>query len=204
MTIPRTWQATLLLIGTIVGVGMFGIPFVFVQAGFLTGVFVLIGLAAAATLVHLAYAEIVLATPALHRLPGYVRYYLGPGLGRLSTASYLFGLSGALLAYVVLGGAFVGELLRWFLPSLPAVAGPVIFYLFGVAVIARGIRFESITDAILTLALVAAIIILGLALWPAVSPGALTGFRPGRRRPIHGSTVHGHEPDRGTIPALRQ
>ncbi len=175
MSIPRTWQATLLLIGTIVGVGMFAIPFVFVQAGFLTGVLVLIGLAAAATLVHLAYAEIVLATPALHRLPGYVRYYLGPGLGTLSTASYLFGLSGALLAYVVLGGSFLGELLRWLLPSLPALAGPTLFYLFGIAVIFRGIRFESFTNAILTAGLMLAVALLALGALPALEPANLAG-----------------------------
>lgn len=168
MAIGREWLAFLLLVGTIVGAGMFGIPFVFHATGFLTGIALLGGLAAAATLVHLAYAEIVLASPELHRLPGYVRHYLGPWFGKLATASYLFGLSGSLLAYVVLGGSFLGELLRWVVPSLPALAGPAVFYLFGIAVIARGIRFESVTNAILTIGLMLAIFGLALSVLPAV------------------------------------
>lgn len=176
----REIQTLLLLVGTIVGAGMFGIPFVFHGAGFVTGFVVLAGLAVAATLVHLAYAEVVLATPELHRLPGYVRHYLGPGFGKLSTASYLFGLSGTLLAYLILGGAFAGELMRVFLPALPDWGGPLAFYLFGVAVIFRSIRFESLTNAVLTLGLVAAIFVLVLVLLPEVSPRALAGFQPER------------------------
>lgn len=170
---PREWVAFLLLVGTIVGAGMFAIPFVFQGAGFLTGVLVLIGLAIAATCIHLAYAEVVMATPDAHRLPGYVRRYLGRSLGVLSSASYLFGLSGSLLAYVVLGGAFLGDLLRWLAPSLSATAGYVAFYLFGVAVIARGIRFEGIANAVLTTGLVLALVGLAFTLVPEISSANL-------------------------------
>ena len=176
----RSVEAFLLLVGTIVGVGMFAIPVVFVRAGFITGVVELAVLAAAVTLVHLAYAQVVARTTEVHRLPGYVRYYLGPGWGWLSRASYFFGLSGALLAYLVLGGSFLGGLIHWVLPASPSYLGPLAFYLFGVSVIARGIRFEGLADAVLTLGLVAAILILGLTLLPAVSPGWLTGFYPAR------------------------
>ncbi|MEK7465069.1 MAG: aromatic amino acid transport family protein [Patescibacteria group bacterium] len=170
---PREWVAFLLLVGTIVGAGMFAVPFVFQGAGFLTGVFVLIGLATAATCIHLAYAEVVVVTPEAHRLPGYVRGYLGRSLGILSSASYLFGLSGSLLAYVVLGGAFLGDLLRWLVPSLPSTAGYVAFYLFGVAVIARGIRFEGVANAVLTIALVLALVGLAFTLVPEISSANL-------------------------------
>lgn len=176
----RTWQTVLFLIGTIVGVGMFAIPFVFARAGFLTGVLELIVLAAAVTLIHLAYAEVVARTAEVHRLPGYVRYYLGPGWGWLSRVSYLFGLSGALLAYLVLGGAFLTALIRWAFPDVTSAVGPLAFYLFGVAIIARGIRFEGLANAVLTFGLVLGILMLGLMLFPAVSPDALVEFHPAR------------------------
>ncbi len=176
----RNAEALLLLIGTIVGAGMFGIPFVFERAGFLTGAALLVMLTAAATLVHLAYAEVVSRTSEVHRLPGYVRLYLGRGAGWLATASYTFGLSGALLAYLVLGGSFLGALIGWASPAAPAYAGPLAFYFFGVLVIARGIRFEGLADAILTLGLVAAILLLGVTLLPAIQPASLTEFHPGR------------------------
>lgn len=180
MQLGRNAEAFLLLVGTIVGVGMFAIPFVFERAGFLTGALELVILAAAVTIVHLAYAEVVARTPEIHRLPGYVRLYLGRRAAWLSAASYLFGLSGALLAYVVLGGAFLGSLVSWVWPGAPAAAGPLAFYLFGVLVIFRGIRFESFTDAILTLGLIAAILTLALTLLPTVSVTSLGGFYPER------------------------
>lgn len=179
-TVSREVQSFLLLVGTIVGVGMFAIPFVFYRAGFLTGAVLLAVLAAATTLVHLAYAEVVAKTKEVHRLPGYVRLYIGRGAGRLSSISYIFGLSGALLAYLVLGGSFLGVLINWALPDAPAYFGPLAFYVIGVAVIFRGIRFESFTDAVLTTGLVAAILVLGFTLLPSVSPANLTGFYPER------------------------
>jgi len=100
----RFFKAVLVLVGMIIGAGMFGIPFVFVRAGFLTGAIELVLLAIVAAFVHRAYADVVLLTPARHRLPGYVSLYLGRGTGAVSVASALVGLSGTLLAYLVLGG----------------------------------------------------------------------------------------------------
>lgn len=174
---PRL-EALLLLVGTIIGVGIFVLPFVFGQAGFLTGLVELAVLAAAVTLVHLAYAEVVLRTAAVHRLPGYVRMYLGRSAGWLATASYVFGLSGALLVYLVLGGSFLAALIQWALPSSPAIAGPLLFYLIGIVVIFRGIRFEAFSDALLTFGLVVALVLLAVLLWPDVSASFLTTFRP--------------------------
>ena len=156
---------------------MFGIPFVFVKAGFIIGLTELIALAAAATLVHLAYAEVVLRTPRLHRLPGYVRIYIGKRAGLASKASYLFGLSGTLLAYVTLGGFFAGELLRSLAPGINIGFGPVVFYILGVAIIFRGLRFESLVNAVLSLGLVAAIILLVVMLTPYALPFSAGSFR---------------------------
>ncbi len=169
----RTWQAVLLLIGTIVGVGMFGIPFVFGRAGFLTGVAELAFLTAATVIVHLAYAEVVGRTAGLHRLPGYVSLYLGRAAGGLARLSYLFG---PLLAYLVLGGFFLGELLREIFPGMPPLAGPAAFYLGGVAVVYRGIRFESFANAVLTVALIAAMFLLAFSLLPHLEFGRLGEF----------------------------
>lgn len=180
MIMLREWSALLLLIGTIVGVGMFAIPFVFVQAGFITGIAELVVLAAAVTIVHLCYLEVVDKTPAMHRLPGYVRIYLGNFFGRLSAASYFFGLSGSLLAYLVLGGFFLGTLISRYVPAIPPSSGPVIFYLIGAFVISRSVRFEGLANGILTIFLIFAIVAFGLAIFPGVSAGELAAFHPGR------------------------
>lgn len=178
--LAREWEATLLLIGTIVGVGMFGIPLMFVAAGFFTGLIELALLTAVMILVHLAYTGVVVHTPTIHRLPGYLALYFGKGVGRVAVCSYLFGFSGTLLAYLVLGGFFLGEIARWTYPGLPEIAGPAAFYALGVLIIFRSIRFEGFANAILTAGLVLAIVGTGITLLPSVEALNLTSFRPDR------------------------
>jgi amino acid permease len=169
-------EAFFLLVGTIVGVGMFGIPFVFAKAGFLTGLLDLVVLTVAVVIVHLAYTDVVLRTGTAHRLPGYVRSYFGAGAGFLSLASYIFGLSGSLLAYIVLGGLFLQSLFIWILPTIPATTGIFVFYILGVGVMLRGVRFEGAANGILTILLIGAIIFFGVSLLPHATGSFLTEF----------------------------
>lgn len=172
----RELEAILLLIGTIIGVGMFGIPFVMREAGFLTGVLLLAALAGAVLAVHLAYARIVLATPTVHRLPGYVRLYLGSVPGAVAALSNVLGLTGALLAYVVLGGMFLGDIAHHFLPGVPVSAGPMLFFIFGFLILLRELRFEGLVNAVLTIGLVGGVIALALFLPHRESLGSLLTF----------------------------
>lgn len=107
-----------LLLGTIVGAGIFALPGAAAASGFfpmaLWGAF----LAGAVLLLHLMFAEIVLRTGEKHRLPGYVRMYLGERAGTVSLLATLLGASGALLIYLVLFEDFIGAL-------VPGIAGPV-------------------------------------------------------------------------------
>ncbi len=173
----RQIEAALLLVGTIVGVGMFGIPFVFARAGFLLAAIELCIVAAAVAVVHLAYAEVALRTDAVHRLPGYVARYM-PSLRWVSRLSHLFGLSGALLAYIVLGGFFFGQLLHAFFPVIPSAIGPAAFYLIGMAVVGGSIRLGGLLNGILTIGLVAVTLVLVGMLVPNVSVASLTTWNP--------------------------
>lgn len=159
---------------------MFGIPFTFERAGFLTGAVELLFLAVAAVIVHLAYAEVAGRTAARHRLPGYAALYLGRAAGGLSRLSYLVGLSGALLAYVVLGGFFLGELFREIFPGIGPLAGPAVFYLVGVSIVYRSIRFEGFVNAVLTAALMGILAALAFSLAPHIEPARLGTFGAGR------------------------
>ncbi|MFA6410704.1 MAG: aromatic amino acid transport family protein [Candidatus Buchananbacteria bacterium] len=108
--------AVSMLVGTIVGVGMFGLPYVTNQVGFLPIIliyFPALGLLVLA--VHLIYGEVCLRTDGFHRLPGYCQIYLGKTSEKLAIASALIGFLGSLLAYLILGGQFLAGLL---IPSL--------------------------------------------------------------------------------------
>ena len=95
------------LIGTTVGAGIFGIPYVISKSGIGPGLFYFFILGGAVLLLHLFFGEIVLRTKEKHRLIGFAQKYLGNWGKFLITISTILGLVGALLAYIILGGDFL-------------------------------------------------------------------------------------------------
>ena len=114
-------EAVLVLVGMIIGVGMFGIPFSFARAGFLVGTFELIILTGIIFIFHLVYAEIIEGTDSPHRVPGYVQLYLGKQFAALAWCATLFGSVGTILAYILMGSRFIERLLLSGGISLPHV-----------------------------------------------------------------------------------
>lgn len=158
----RFLEAVAILVGTIVGVGMFGIPHVVGRAGLPVGILHLIVLTAAILAIHTVYGEIVLRTRAKHRLIGYAQMYLG-GKGKLlAIFLMLAGISGTLLAYIIVGGmftkAFVEPLLRPTLDfSLPAALWSVIFFSAMAFFIVTDFRTGAPAELAMSAALIAAL-----------------------------------------------
>ncbi|MFY9463031.1 MAG: aromatic amino acid transport family protein [Candidatus Sungiibacteriota bacterium] len=169
-------KAILTLAGMIIGAGMFAIPFAFAQTGFWLGAAELGILSLVVLGLHLLYADIVLATPHFHRMPGYARLYLGRGASALSWASSLFGIGGALLAYLAVGTVF--------LQMITARAGgaPSLWWVMGLAGAIAAITFfplkkEAAINGVLTIFEIAFIIALPLFLARFVSVPHLSGMR---------------------------
>lgn len=66
-----------ILAGTVIGAGMFSLPFVFNQAGFLTGLFYLAIFSFFYIWIYFLYAKVILNTAGEHRFVGYAKIYLG-------------------------------------------------------------------------------------------------------------------------------
>ena len=66
-------RATAVLVGTMVGVGIFGIPFSFAKAGFWIGFLFLVLIGFVTLLLDFIYGEIVLRTHQPHQLVGYTQ-----------------------------------------------------------------------------------------------------------------------------------
>ncbi|MBI3420469.1 MAG: hypothetical protein HY006_00210 [Candidatus Sungbacteria bacterium] len=173
---PRFLEAVLLLSGMIIGVGMFAIPFSFVQTGFWPGIMELSVLACVVTALHLLYGEIVTATPKFHRMPGYIRTYLGKEAAGVSWISTLFGTIGTLLAYLIVGSLFLQTILARVVPNvnlgllaagLTCIVGLITFF---------PLRKESAINGMLTLFEIAFITGLSLLLLPKVSFVSLGGM----------------------------
>jgi len=131
------------LIGTIIGAGIFGLPFVISKSGVIPGVFYFLILGGAVTLLHLFIGEIALRTSEKHRLIGYADIYLGNWGKVLATLSTFVGTIGALLAYIIIGGIFLQKVVSPFVPisemtlSLLFWAGLSLFILRGIQLIAK-------------------------------------------------------------------
>ncbi|MFH1211273.1 MAG: aromatic amino acid transport family protein [archaeon] len=98
-------RAIAILLGTIIGAGILGIPYVIYQAGFWTGILMIIALGIALLMLHLYLGEISLRTKKIHELTGYAEKYLGPWGMRVMFITMLIGSYGALTAYLIGVGA---------------------------------------------------------------------------------------------------
>lgn len=169
-------QAVGILSGMIIGVGMFGIPFSFVQAGFFLGTLELLFLTGFVLLFHLLYADIVLRTHESHRLPGYVRMYLGGRVARIAWYSALFGIFGTLLAYIVLGAAFLNSILGYFSIAVGDTSSVLLFGVVGSAVALIPFRKETLVNSMITALLILTIIFFVVLLLPSVEWNNFLGF----------------------------
>ncbi len=132
-----------LLISSIIGVGMFTLPYISTQAGIVTIIIFFIILGYIQHWLHKLYAEIILSTKKQHRLPGYAEKYLGKHSKKAILTLSMFSGYGALLAYSIIGGDFLYQLLSPYLGgsqlvySLLLLAVRAVVTLFGLAWVTR-------------------------------------------------------------------
>ena len=150
-----------LLAGTIIGAGVFSLPYVFKIAGGATGLFYLL----LATVVYIAiyrmYAQVISVTPGEHRLAGYIKIYLGNTAWWISILMTIGGAILVLTVYLILSQSF-GNLITPFGSGLDKM---VIFWLIGSAAIFLSLRRIALLEVMINIgmvAIIAAIFFLGL------------------------------------------
>lgn len=163
----RFFCAVAVLVGTIVGAGTFGLPFVMAQSGFALGLLYLVVLTGVVLLVHLAYGEVTLRTEQSHCLVGYAGKYLGQRVKGLTAAVALIEYYGSLLAYIILGGEFLRIIFSRFFGGSENL-WVLIFFILAAAAVSGGLRLVSGSELIMTLALVATMTLLAIKSGPLV------------------------------------
>jgi len=108
-----------IMVGTIVGAGIFGIPYAVSKSGIIPGLFYFLVLGVLITFVHLFSGEFILRTEGNCRLPGLAQRYLGEKAKMVAIFAVILGVSGALLAYIILAGNFLDIIFS----SLPSSLG---------------------------------------------------------------------------------
>jgi len=139
MKFKKSLSALAILIGTIVGAGIFGIPYAISKSGIIVGLFYFLILGLVVTFLHLFFGEIVLRTKEKNRLTGYAQKYLGKW-GKISISiSTFLGITGVLLAYIILGGEF----LKIIFPKISSFYFSLIFWFLLIYFVFRGIKIIS-------------------------------------------------------------
>ena len=96
-----------ILIGTAIGAGVLGIPYVVAKSGFLIGAIHILLIGAIILLANLYLGEIVLRTKGKHQLGGYARKYLGKTGSFFMSFAIIFSVYSAIIAYLVgISGSF--------------------------------------------------------------------------------------------------
>ncbi len=149
--------ATAALVGTMVGIGIFGLPFAFAKAGFWVGFGFLIAVTLVTLLIDLLYGEIILRTNSRHQLVGYTQLYLGPIFKKIVFFSIAFTSYAALLAYIIISGEFLSNIFVFWLVT--PVNFSYWFYAFFSALVLLGLKRVSWLELLLTALFIFVIII---------------------------------------------
>lgn len=158
-------HATTAIVGTMVGVGIFGVPFVFAKAGFGIGLAWLIGIGAVVTLFYLMTAELILRTEGDHQLVGYAERWLGSWARRVVVFTSMLGIYGALLAYTIVISQFLHNVLSHFLTLDPQLYS-ILFTLALAPILLFRLRTVAFVEQAMTLLFIGIIsVVLVTGIW---------------------------------------
>lgn len=130
------------LVGSIVGAGVFGLPYAFQQSGYIVGLVQLLFVAVVMIIIFLMYAEITVQTKGRHRFVTYMTRYLGARVKWFATILFLGGVAGGMVAYIIIGGTFLSQVVE-ITTGRPAFGGAT-FYSLLIAIVAGALIFKGL------------------------------------------------------------
>ncbi len=162
------------LIGTIIGAGILGIPYVVAKAGVLYGLLLIILFGCAFLFLNLALGEVVLRTKGLHQLPGYAEKYLGSVGKKIMMLTMPITIYGALTAYLI-GEGEIGTTLLSF---APAWVWSLVLFVVASYVVARGIKTMSRIEFILIILFLVVTVVLAFFSFRSFDATHFTSINP--------------------------
>jgi len=160
-------KALAVFLGTVIGVGIFGLPFVALRAGFFIVLFYFLFIILITILVFFLYGEVILSTKEIHRLPGYVNEYLGEKWKKITFLVIAVGLMGALLAYLIIGGQFLSSFLNPYFGG-DSTLYTILFFMLGAYLVFRGIKSISGVELFLLFLLFVILILFFIKAFPFI------------------------------------
>lgn len=166
-------KALAVLLGTVIGVGIFSLPYAASVAGFPTMLFYFAVMFALVAWMHCIFAKILNGTKGYHRLPGLAGEYLGSFWKKLVFFVIAVGMVGSSIAYLIIGGEFLNNLLY------PYFGGSVLFYtliffFFAAILVFKGIKTIANLELFLSAILLAVLAFISIKAAPFVNSENLT------------------------------
>src|SRR3989338_4732142 len=150
-----------ILAGTIIGAGIFSLPFVFQTAGLSLG-FIYLALASVVYIfLHLMYADVIIRTSESHRFVGYAKIYLGSRAFWLSILMTVVEMIFVMTIYLTLSQSF-SNLVTTFGSNLEKL---LIFWFLGSAAVFMSLRRIALLEFLIVggiLLIISLIFVLGL------------------------------------------
>ncbi len=160
------WYAVSVLVGTIVGVGMFGLPYAAWHAGFFVELMYLATFTLVFIALHLMFGEVILRTNAKHNLLGYAALYLGERSKQALRVVDIAGTVGGMMAYLLVGGEFLRIIADGFFPY--AWQAIVVFWFMANGILFFGLKAIERSEAFMLAGMVVAIAVLWIVGFPLV------------------------------------
>lgn len=169
------YMAVALIVGTIFGAGILGIPYAVSRSGLGIGLAWLGVLGIAVMLMTLYMVEIVLRTKETKQFVGLAEKYLGTPGKYLMLVSMIIGLGGALIAYLIGIGSTLFKIFGFWSP----LTFTLIFFVFAGVLIYLGIHHVGKAELLLAGALVVFTVIVCIILFPQIQINNLSAMNPG-------------------------
>ncbi|MBS3162529.1 hypothetical protein J4467_01270 [Candidatus Woesearchaeota archaeon] len=164
-------KAIATLMGLIIGAGVLGLPYVFMQAGFLTGVIVLVLIGFLVIMMNLYLGEITLRTKGIHQLPGYVEKYLG------KKGKFFMCISLMITVYGALTGYLIGEGQAWSaILGVKPIYPMLVFCILMAIIVFKGLKLIEHLEYYFNIIVVSVLALISIIALFFLEPSNLTGF----------------------------
>jgi tyrosine-specific transport protein len=160
------------MVGLIVGAGVLGLPYVMAQAGFFTGLLIMLIVVGLIIVSGLYMGEVVQRTAGKHSLPGLIERYLGKWGKRFLTFFFVFGSYGAMSAYVIASGDLLSVIFGIDIPIILSI----LFWIICSVAIYFGLRQMETVEKIFSPLKVLLLIVIGVFLFSFIDFGNLASF----------------------------
>jgi len=140
-------EAIAVLVGTIIGAGVFTLPYIAANSGIAITITWLVIVSFLIIFLHLSFGEIVLRTKEDYRLPGYIGHYLNSSAKKFVLLITFLTFAFSLLIFLLLGSQFLGVIIDFFYPNIIFPQGFLVVFLWlclSLIVLTNGRRLSKI------------------------------------------------------------